>query len=118
MHTIGNYKVVNNQIMNRMTKATYDPNDLCVIIDGRTKSLLKYGTRGFITRLLPNYAIRSNVPLELLDFSGYTEVNADGVCTIMNYLDRASNSQVDDSVLELPLIELEYHVDELAAYGF
>ena len=118
MHTIGNYMVVNDQIMNRMTKSKYDPSDLCVIVDGRTKSLLKYGTRDFITRLLPNYAIRSNVPLELLDFSGYTEVNADSVCTIMNYLDRASNSQVDDNVLELPLIELEYHVDELATYGF
>ena len=118
MHNIGNYKVVNDQIVNRMTKSAYDPYDLCVIVDGRTKSLLKYGTRGFITRLLPNYAIRSNVPLELLDFAEYTAITADSVCTIMNYLDRASNSQVDESILELPLIELEYHVDELATYGF
>lgn len=118
MHTIGNYKVINDKVMNRMTKSQYDPMDLCVIVDSRTKSLLKYGTRDFILRLLPNYAIRSNVPLELLDFKDYNNISADGACTIMNYLDRASNTQVDDSILDIPLIELEDHVDTLATYGF
>lgn len=118
MHKIGNYKVVHNKVLHRMTKTAYDPKDFCVIIDGRTKSLLKRGTRDFILRTLPNYAIRNNIPLELVDFSEMPELSADDVCTIANYLDRASDEQVSEEILQIPLPELRYHVAELAEYGF
>lgn len=118
MHKIGNYKVVRNKVLHRMTKTAYDPEDFCVIIDARTKSLLKRGTRDFILRMLPNYAIRNTIPFALMDFSEMPELSADDVCTIANYLDRASNEQVSEEILQIPLTELRYHVADLAEYGF
>ena len=118
MHKIGNYKVVRNKIVHRMIQTVYDPKDFCLIIDGRTKSLLKRGTRDFILRFLPNYAIRNTIPLVLIDFSEMPELSAHDVCTIANYLDRASNEQVTEDILQIPLDELRYHVAELAKFGF
>lgn len=118
MHKIGNYKVVCNKVMHRMTKTLYDPTDFCLIIDARTKSLLKRGTRDFILRVLPNYAITNNIPFVLVDFSEMPELSAHDVCTIANYLDRASNEQVSEEILQIPLTELRYHVAEIAKYGF
>lgn len=118
MHEIGNYIVVNGTIVDRATSLPMNFDDICVILDARTNSMMKCGYRDTIQRLLPNYAIRNDVPFVLYDFNDIDGCTADMACTLLNYFCRRSDEQLVPNARNLDINDVHNHIDDLRSSKF
>lgn len=119
MHILGNYIVTDGCIKNRMLLTDpHRPHDISIMLTADNLSLIKLGDKPFIDSLMPTYRAEYEGKLVQINFSDYPNLDADDICTLLNYFNRLSSARIPEHILNYSLDDILSSADEISALGF
>lgn len=126
-HNNGMFYVKNNEIYNSYNNVSISKEDISVLIDIDTNTLIKIGDSNFITNYRDTMVqayIKAGFPIYAESFINITfntkcsELNIDEICTIINWLYNSIRKTEMNRFLHLPISEMKKEIQRLQKFGF
>lgn len=124
MHESGNFTVEDGMIVGK--RITFYANDLCMIIDVATGTVLKIGDQttgpldSYYETLAKSYdAMGMAEDLKFINFDRYNGIlDIDDICTVLNYFTNSIGPEKMNSLLIMNTQQLKIEVSHLQELGF